>query len=150
MRVYTLSFTEVAITVEQDLFEIEALVTPVTVLGVVLGQTSDVGDAVAENLSILFRRFTDALANVTAEVQLDLADSALSADLAVNVTTELVTGTSTIHADVWNIALPFIWLPPPEMRIIIPVDDGLAINLNKAPADSLTCSGTVYLGQSGG
>jgi len=149
MRVATLSFTEVAVTAQQDLFEIEALTSPIVVLGVVLGQTSDVGDAVAENLSILFRRFTDALANVTAEVQLDLGSSAITADLAINVTTELVTGTSTIHADVWNIALPFIWLPPPEMRIVIPVDDGLAINLNTTPADELIMSGTIYLGQFG-
>jgi len=149
MRVATVSFTEVAVTAQQDLFEVEALTSPIVVLGVVLGQTSDVGDAVAENLSILFRRFTDALTNVTAEVQLDLGSAALTADIAINVTTELVTGTSTIHADVWNIALPFIWLPPPEMRIVIPVDDGLAINLNTTPADSLTMSGTIYLGQFG-
>ena len=149
MRVATVSFTEVAVTAQQDLFEVEALTSPIVVLGVVLGQTSDVGDAVAENLSILFRRFTDALTNVTAEVQLDLGSAAITADIAINVTTELVTGTSTIHADVWNIALPYIWLPPPEMRIVIPVDDGLAINLNTTPADSLTMSGTIYLGQFG-
>ena len=149
MRVSTASFTEVAVTAQQDLFQVECLTTPIAVLGVVLGQTSDVGDAVAENLSILFRRFTDVVTNDIAEAQLDLGDAALTADLAINETVELITGTAVIHADVWNIALPYIWLPPPEMRIVIAIGDGLAINLNTTPADSLTMSGTLYLGQQG-
>ena len=149
MRVGTVSFSEVGVTTAQDLFQLEAVTTPLILLGVFVGQSSDVGDAVAENLPITFNRFTDALANVTAEALLDLGDGALTGDFAVNVVTELVTGDVQVHADVWNIALPFIWLPPPEMRIKIAVDDGLAIRLAAIPTDSLTMSGTVYLGQSG-
>ena len=149
MRYFTADFLEVAVTAQQDLFQIEALTSEVILLGVVLGQTSDVGDAVAENLSIVIRRFTDVVTNDIAEAKLDEGSAALTADLAINETTELVTGTEVVHADVWNIALPFIWLPPPEMRIHIKVGEGLAVNLNTTPADSLTMSGTVYLGQGG-
>ncbi len=149
MRVYSADFVEVAVSAQQDLFQIEALTTPVILLGVVLGQTNIVTDANAEIWSILFRRFTDVCTNDIAEAQLDLGDAALLADLAINETTELVTGTEVVHADTWNLALPFIYEPTPEKYITIQICDGLAINLNTTPAGSTTVSGTVYLGQSG-
>jgi len=149
MRVGTVSFQEVAVSDAQDLFQIEAVTNTIIILGVVIGQTSDVGDAVAENLPISFNRFTDALTNVTGEVMMDEGDAALTGDFAINVSTELTTGDAIIHADVWNIALPFIWLPPPEMRIRIKVATGVAVRLFAAPADALTMSGTIYLGQDG-
>ncbi len=149
MRVYSADFVEVAVSAQQDFFQIEALTTPVILLGVVLGQTNIVTDANAEIWSILFRRFTDDVTNDIAEAQLDLGDAALLADLAINETTELVTGTEVVHSDTWNLALPFIYEPTPEKYITIQIGDGLAINLNTTPAGSTTVSGTVYLGQSG-
>ncbi len=148
-RMFTAGFTEVAVTAQQDLFQIEALVVPVVLHAVFLSQSTDVGDAAAENLSILLRRFTDAVTNDIAEVKLDPGSAAANADLAINETTELVTGTETVHSEVWNIALPFVWMPPPEMRIIIKIGDGLAVNLNTTPADSITMSGTMYFEEMG-
>ena len=148
-RMFTVQFTEVAVTAQQDLFQIEALVVPVTIHAIFLSQTSDVGDAAAENLSILLRRFTDDVTNDLAEVKLDEGDSAANADLAINETTELVTGTETVHSEAWNIALPFIWMPPPEMRINVKIGEGMAVNLNTTPADSITMSGTLYFEEGG-
>lgn len=148
-RMYSVSFTEVAVTAQQDLFQIEAVTVPAIIHAVYLSQSSDVGDAAAEGLSILIRRVTDALTNVTAEAQLDTGDAAANADLNVNDTTELVTGAQNVHTEVWNIALPFVYLPPPELRIIIPIDDVITVNLNTTPADSITMSGTMYFEESG-
>lgn len=148
-RIYTVSFTEVAVTAQQDLFQIEAVTVPAIIHAVYLSQSSDVGDAAAEGLSILIRRVTDALTNVTAEAQLDTGDAAANADLNVNDTTELVTGAQNVHTEVWNIALPFVYLPPPELRIVIPVDDALTINLNTTPADEITMSGVMYFEEIG-
>lgn len=148
-RIYSVSFTEVAVTAQQDLFQIEAVTVPAIIHAVYLSQTSDVGDAAAESLSILFRRVTDALTNVTAEAQLDTGDAAANADLNVNDTTELVTGAQTVHAEAWNIAMSFVYLPPPELRIVVPVDDVLVVNLNTTPADSITMSGTMYFEEIG-
>ncbi len=149
MRVFSAPMPPVAITAQQDLFQIEALTTPIILLGVVLGQTNIVTDANAEIWSILFRRFTDVVTNDIAEAKLDLGSAALLADIAINETTELVTGTELVHPDTWNLALPFIYEPTPEKFITIQIGDGLAINLNTTPAGSTTVSGVVYLGQAG-
>lgn len=148
-RIYTVSFTEVAVTAQQDLFQIEAVNVPVIIHAVYLSQSSDVGDAAAEGLSILIRRVTDALTNVTAEAQLDTGDAVANADLNVNDTSELVTGAQIVHSEVWNIALPFVYLPPPELRIIVPVDDVITVNLNTTPNDEITMSGVMYFEETG-
>ena len=148
-RMYTVQFSEVAVTAQQDLFQIEALVVPAILHGVFLSQTTDVGDAAAENLSIRFHRVTDAVTNDLAEVKLDPGSAAANADLAVNETTELVTGLEVIHSEAWNIAMPFVWMPPPEMRIIVPIGNVVCVNLNTTPADSVTMSGTLYFEEFG-
>ncbi len=148
-RTGTLSFTEVAVTAQQDLFQVEALTTPIKILAIYLSQSNIVGDAAEEGLSILIRRATDAVTNDVAEALLDLGSSALLADLAINETTELVTGTEIIHSEVWNIRMPFMWLPTPEMQIVVPIGDAVVVNLNTTPAGSTTMSGTIYLSQEG-
>lgn len=148
-RRYSFSFTEVAVTAQQDLFQIEAQTVPAIIHAVYLSQTSDVGDAASEGLSILIRRFTDTVTNDVAEVKLDGGSANANANLAINETTELVTGTETIHSEGWNILLPFVFIPPPELRPVVQVGNGLAVNLNTTPADSLTMSGTLYFEEFG-
>lgn len=148
-RFYSVSFTDVAVTADQDLFQIEAVTNPVILHYCTISQNSDVGDAAAENLTIRIRRVTDALTDVTAEVKLDKGSAAALADLNVNDTTPLTTGAETVHVECWNIALPWIWLPPEQLRIIIPVDDVVTINLVANPSDSLTVSGTLYFEEQG-
>ena len=146
---YSVSFTDVAVTADQDLFQIEAVTNPVILHACFISQNSDVGDSAAENLTIRIRHVTDALTNVTAEVKLQQADPAALADLNVNDTTPLVTGAETIHVECWNIALPWVWLPPPELRIYVPVDEVVTVNLVANPADSLTMSGVLYFSEQG-
>ncbi len=148
-RMFTASFTDVAVTAQQDLFQIEANTVPAIIHAIFLSQTSDVGDAAAENLSILIRRVTDAVTNDIAEAKLDTGSGVALADLAVNETTELVTGAEIIHSEAWNIAMAFIWMPPPEMRIVIQVGNAVVVNLNDTPADELTMSGTMYFEEQG-
>jgi len=148
-RIYSVSFTDVAVTAAQDLFQIEAVTVPVTLLGCYISQNSDVADAAAENLTIRIRKVTDALTNVSAEVKLDPRSAAALADLNVNDTTPLTTGAETVHVECWNIALPWIWLPPPKLEIKISPSDAATVNLVSAPADSLTMSGTLYWEEQG-
>lgn len=148
-RIYSVSFTDVAVTADQDLFQIEAKTIPAILLACYVSQNSDVGDAAAENLTIRIRRVTDVLTNVTAEVKLDQRSSAALANLNVNDTTPLTTGAETVHAECWNIALPWIWMPPPELRIKISPDDAATVNLIANPADSLTMSGSLYWEEQG-
>lgn len=148
-RMYSASFTEVAVTAQQDLFQIEALTVPAIIHAVFLSQSSDLGDAASEGLSILIRRVTDAVTNDIAEAALDGGDAAANADIAVNETTELVTGATTIHSEAWNILTPFVYLPPPELRPVIQIGNVIVVNLNTTPADSITMSGTLYFEEIG-
>ncbi len=148
-RMYSVGFTDVAVTAIQDLFQIEAKTIPVVLHSIVISQNSDVGDSAAENLTITIKRVTDAVGNVTAEVKLDQRDAAALANLNVNDTTPLTTGVETVHAECWNIAIPFIWMPPPELRIKISPDDAVTVNLPTAPTDSLTMSGVMYFEEIG-
>lgn len=136
-------------TAQQDFFQIEAQTVPAVLLGVFLSQSSDVGDAAAEGLSVLIRRFTDTVTNDVAEVKVDGGDGAALANLAINETTELVTGAEVVHSVAWNVLLPFEYIPPPEMRPVIQVGNGIAVNLNTTPADSITVSGTCYFAEVG-
>jgi len=150
MRVYTVDFFDTAVAAEQDLFQIEALVTPITVLGVVLGQETEEGDAQAESLGIIIARISDDITDdAVGEGQMDEGDGAMTGDTAINETSELTTGLEVIHADSWNLALPYVWMPPPEMRIIIEIGNAIVVNLNETPADTMQMYGTIYLGQSG-
>ena len=46
-RMYTVQFSEVSVSAQQDLFQIEALVVPAIIHSVSISQSSDVGDASA-------------------------------------------------------------------------------------------------------
>ena len=149
-RMYSFSFSNIGVTVQQDLFQIEALVTPMKLHAVYLSQKDDVGDAQAEGLSILIQRVTDAVTDDVPAIQMDTGDATQTADLAINETSELTTGASVIHSEVWNIAQgPFIYLPPPEMRPNAVIGDVIVVNLNETPDDSVEMSGTIYFEESG-
>jgi len=148
-RMYSVDFSEIAVTAQQDLFQIEANVVPIILHAVYLSQSSDVGDSAAENLSILIQRVTDEVTNDEVEAILDGGDAAANAELAINETTELTTGAQIIHAECWNIAQTFIYLPPPELRPTVKIGDVIVVNLNTTPADSITMSGTLYFEELG-
>ncbi len=148
-RIYSLSFTEVAVTAQQDLFQVGALVVPSILHAVYLSQSSDVGDSAAENLSILIRKVTDAVTDDLATVALDGGDATQNANVAINETSELTTGIEVVHTETWNIAQTFIYLPPPELIATVKIGDSIVVNLNTTPADSITMSGTLYFEEFG-
>lgn len=149
-RMFSVSFSEVAVTAQQDLFQLEAITVPAILHSVFLSQSSDVGDAASEGLSILIRRVTDNVGSPFATVSpLDLGDSAANAEAAINETTELTTGATTLHSEAWNILTPFVYLPPPELRPVIQIGNAITVNLNTTPADSITMSGTLYFEEIG-
>lgn len=148
-RVYSLQFNKVAVTVVQDLLQIEAKIVPVIIHEITISQSSDVGDAAAESLLIRLKKVTDTVTDDVVEVKFDEGDSAANANLAVNETTQLVAGVEVLRSEVWNIALPFTYLPTPEMRPVISVDDTFVVDLADAPSDSITVSGTLVFEEIG-
>lgn len=153
-RVYTAQFTEVAVTAVQDLFEIVAAAGKnCRILGVTLGQITELGDAQEEELSILFKSGQTSGGSggsTPTPVPLNVTDAAAGFTAETNNTTQASGGTIvTHHADVWNIRSPYIWLPPEKMQIELTGSRRLTVALNNAPSDSITMSGTIYVEEFG-
>lgn len=146
-RMYTVSFSKVAITVVQDLWQIEAELVPLWIHGLWLGQSSDVGDAESEGLEVTMNRITDAVPADETASKGDPDDLAAKANISINETTQLVTGLDIHHTEVWHITAPLIWLPTPEQRPKVIVDDAFTIALITAPDDSILVSGTLYFSE---
>lgn len=148
MAMFSLSFTEIAVTAQQDLFQLEATTHPIKIHRVTLSQSSDVADASAEHLSILIREVTDAVTDDGGEQSLDRNNTGtFTGACAINETTELVANAATLHSEAWNILNSFVYLPTPEERITVDIGNAVVVNLNTTPADSITMSGTMIFEQ---
>ena len=146
-RMYSMAFKDVAVTAAQDFFELTAATSGVTILhGVYLSQTSDVGDAAEEILTVEISTGATSSGSGGAtgvEVPLSLGDSAATAVGEVNNTTEAASGTIVVkHQDAFNIRVGWQYLPPPEQRISWSANI-LSVALITVPNDSITMSGTM-------
>ena len=149
-RSYSVSFTAVAITAAQDLFEIQpADDKPVRLLGITFGQTSDVGDAASENLGLTVVRGYTASGSggsTPTPAPLDAIDTAAGFTAEVNNTTVANTGTAvTLHADVINTQAGYAYFWPEGMQPQASQANTTIVVRVTAPADSITASGTLYV-----
>ena len=68
-----------------------------------------------------------------------------------NNTTRASAGTIvTLPADNWNVRMPYLWLPTPEMRPILGPNARMTFELATTPADAITMSGTLWFEELGG
>ena len=116
---------------------------------ITISQSSDVGDAAAEALLIRLKKVTDVITDAITEVKFDEGDSAANANLNVNQTSQKIASAEVLRSEVRNIALPFTYLPTPEMRPVISIDDSFIVDLAIAPNDSITISGTLVFEEIG-
>jgi hypothetical protein len=142
-------FNGVAITAQQDLFQIVAPgLKAVRLRMVKLTQTTEVGDAQEENLSILFKKgqTTSGSGGSSPTVVNLRGETAGTAAVTANNTTKASVGTIlTFDADVWYERSPFLWVPPVDDLIpLIPPAVRMTVELATTPADSMTCNGTIY------
>jgi len=154
-RMYSGVFEGVAVTAVQDFFEIVSAADAITILhAVYLSQTSDVGDAAEEMLSVVIQTGATTSGSGGAAVTpgaLSLGDPAYGGTMERNNTTEAVTGTIlNLHRESFNIRTGWVYIPTPEMRIILSPSARMTITLLTTPADSLTMDGTVYIEEVGG
>ena len=152
---YSAQFNGVAVTAQQDFFELVAPADAVVVVHQVhLSQSSDVGDAAEEGLSVLFKRgatTSGSGGSTPTPVPLEAGFAAAGSTVEANNTTKASAGTIvTLHAEAWNIRSPFLWLPPPELRIVLSPSQRFTVELGTTPADSLTVNGTLYFEEIGG
>lgn len=151
-RVYSASFEEVAVTAVQDLFEVVAPAdATVSIHSVTITQSTDAGDAQAEMLPILIHRGTatgSGGSSVTAS-PLSVGDTAFGGTVEANNTSQSVEGTF-LHAEAFNVQIGFYYLPPPEDRPVVSPSALFIVELQAAPSDSITMSGTVVFEEIGG
>jgi hypothetical protein len=155
-RAYSVNFVAVSIAAQQDLFYIKpAADKPVVIEGLYLsnvGIAADAGDAQEELWDVELIRVP---ATVTASTggasmtpnPLQASDAAAGFTARINDTTKATsTGTLLVlHADGWNVRIPYVWMPPPEHRIIVANAQAIVARLNSTPTDAVLCSGTMIV-----
>lgn len=154
-RVYTVEFEGVATTVATDLFELQpADDKPVSIFGLFVSQSSDLGDAAEEILRYrVIRGHTSSGAGGTAPTPRPVNRSDAAAGFSAEVNnTGAASGGSTVnlHSDAFNIRTGLqLWLPEGAEWSASQADTTLVVRLMAAPADSLTMSGTLYVEEGG-
>lgn len=148
MRIYTAQFTGVAVTAQQDFFEILAGTNGgVLIHSLFLSQSTEVGDAQEEGLSVLLKQgstTTGSGGSAPTKVPRDVDDAASAATVAANNTTKATSGTIVTHeAWNWNVRVPLQIIWTPETRPFAKGARRLTIELGTTPADSITMSGTI-------
>lgn len=151
-RLYSATFEEVSVSAVQDLFE---LVAPadmsVAVHGLVLSQSSDAGDSQSEQLNVLIHRGTDSGSggSTPTPAPMHVGDAASTVTVEANNTTQSSEGT-ILHSECFNVMAGLsIWWTP-ETRPFISPSGRLNVELQTAPGDALTMSGTIYFEEIGG
>ena len=154
MRVYTVNFNGVAVTAQQDLFEIVAAAgKPCRIVALQLSQSTEVGDAQEEGLNVILKAGQSASGSggsTATPVPLNSTDAAAGFTAEVNNTSKAASGTIVTHdAFSWNVRAPFIFIWPPEMRIELTGSRRFTVELGSTPPDSITMSGTLYVEEIG-
>lgn len=152
-RLYSATFESIAVTVEQDFFN---LLVPadmcVAVHSLVLSQSSDAGDSESEQLNVLIHRGSTAGTGGTTPTPapMELGDAVSTVTVRANDVTTQSTEGAQIHAECFNVmaGLSIVWTP--ETRPIISPSGRLVVLLQVAPSDELTMSGTIYFEEIGG
>lgn len=148
-RMYSVTFEEVAVSAVQDLFEINAASdSAVIVHGIEISQSSDTD---SEQLNVLIHRGSTSGSggSTPTPAPLEIGDSAFGGTCEANNTSQSTEGT-ILHSAAFNVLNGWVWWPTPECRPVISPSGRLIVELQTAPGDELTMSGTIYIEEVGG
>jgi hypothetical protein len=126
---------------------------PITIHAFELSQSTEAGDAMAEGLELNLTRRTGAPTTgagaAVTEVPALQDSTATTATVLTQLTADWTAGTEQIIAKVgWQIAGPYLWMPPPEGRIQVKDNDVFLVDLVTVPADAIDIFGWVLYEQS--
>ena len=147
-RVYTANFTSVAVTAQQDLISILASATSsFEIIEIWLSQSTEVGDAQEEGLSILLKTGATTVGSggtTMTPPPRQLTDTAFGGTVRINDTTPASAGTIVTHEALnWNVRAPFQRLWVPDCTIVCRVSTRFVLGLATTPADSITMSANI-------
>ena len=158
-RVYALTFENVNIPAAQDFFYVKPASDKICIIeGFYLsnvGGSADAGDAQEEILRLVINRLPSTVtvgsggsASATGTLNpLAVNDTAAGFTGRTNDTTPATTsGTArTVHADGWNIRIPYVWMPPPEQRILVANAEAIVVKMLSTPTDGISSSGGILV-----
>ena len=152
--VYDITFSGVAVTAQQDLFEIVGHASrPYVVLALHLSQSTEVGDAQEEGLSIQIKSGqTTSGSGGTAPTPAPTEPGGAAAGFTaeVNNTTKASAGTIVTHdSRNWNVRGPLDIVFTQEQQKVMAAGRRLTVELATTPADSITVSGTLTVQEIG-
>lgn len=161
---YTGIFKAVAVTAQQDFFELKASAGgSVAIHGFLLSQETEFGDAQEEQLRLTTNRAFGAVSPGSGGNSPDVGitvrpiirgSPAFGGILKVNDTTKIAAGAGTLDTDLevhnWNERIPYPFWYTPETRPIIMPGEFWTLELETTPADSVTVSGTLWFEVIGG
>lgn len=152
--VYTVQFNGVAVSAQQDLFELVAnSAKPIVILGFSLSQSTEVGDSAEEALSILLKSgqtTSGSGGSAPTPVANDSTMAAAGFTAEANNTTKASAGTIVTHgAWNWNIRVPLDVLFTQEQQLVMAASRRCTLELATTPADSVTMSGTIWIQEIG-
>lgn len=149
--IYGANFSAQAVTTATDIFECTpAADRAIRIYGLSMGQSTDLSDAAEETLFIGIYRDCTAGSGGTANTEYIYSNHSVGATntCATRSLGTASTGGTLIDIIPWNIRIPLLWVPIPEMR---PKFTNLAaegptstFRLIAAPADSVTISACLY------
>jgi hypothetical protein len=151
-RLYSIPLAGTAFTVAVDAFEVVASTAkPFVLHEVVLGQTTEFGDAQAELLPVLLKKgigSTSGSGGATVTPAKHLTNDAAAGPTAeVMNTTQAVAGggsLTTFRSESLNVAAGLQYLPPEKHLVTFNAAEALVISVG-APADSVTLTGCVVI-----
>ncbi len=150
-RMYSVEFSKIAVTADQDFFELTpADDKPIAIHAVYLAQSSDLADAAEEILNIKIIRglgTSGSGGGTSTPAVLNPIDTAAGFTCETNNATIATSGTAVdMHSDAFNIRAGLALVFPPELRpVASQANTLLVVRLMENPADELTMSGTCYV-----
>lgn len=152
--IYTVNFSGVAVTAQQDFFEIVAHASKQCVLlGFGLSQSTEVGDTAEEGLSVLVRTgqtTSGSGGGSFTPLPTDFTGGASGFTSEINNTTKAQDGTIITHYPYnWNIRVPLDVIYPEQFQLIFGAGRRLTVTLATTPADSITVSGYAVIQEIG-
>ncbi len=150
-RIYTVPFGGTASPAAAfDAFEVlAASAKPFILHEIVLGQSSDMGDAAAEGLVVTIKHatgsYTSGSGGSTVTPTKDTNTASAGPTAEVMNTTQASAGSgalTTIRTEAWNIQGPFQYFPAPEQRRTFLPTEAVVVSVS-APTDAITMTGTL-------
>lgn len=145
MTAHVATFDNIALTAAADiLYGTVAADKPVELMEFSLGNFTDLADAGEEVLRIgLFRGVTGGSGG-TGLTEVPINGGEVASSLALLSLPTTSTAGTQIDLIPWNIRVPLLWCPIPELRPIVTAAlDPFAFRLMAAPTDSVSVSGTL-------